>query len=226
MLCGALGWRHLDLCRGCLTDLPGLAPCCGRCALPLPAHVPDGLHCGACQRRAPPYDQAVAVFRYEGAVRWLIHEFKFRHRLALGRLLGHLLADTARWQAAASLPDLLLPVPLHPARLRERGYNQALEVARVAASQLGIGIDPNGIERVVATVPQLSLARAQRLVNVRGAFRLRRVPHGARDPRLAGRHLAIVDDVVTTGATVGELARLLRRAGAARVDVWAIARTP
>lgn len=218
VLCGAPGWRELDLCRGCLADLPDLAPSCARCAQPLSPGTPPGRLCGQCQRRAPAFDHCLAVFRYQDSVCKLMGDFKFRRRLALGRLFGQLLAETARWQPQAVLPELLVPVPLHRSRLRARGYNQSLEVARVLGRSLGIGVDACLVERQIATPPQLSLARAERLANVRNAFRLSRP--------LAAKHIAIIDDVVTTGATVGELARVLRAAGAERIDVWAVARTP
>ncbi|WP_242469596.1 ComF family protein [Rhabdochromatium marinum] len=217
VLCGAPGWGELDLCQGCLADLPGLAPSCGHCARPLAQGMPDGAICGQCQHRPPPYDRCLACFRYQGLVRKLMGDFKFRQRLALARLFGQLLAETARWESESCLPEQLVPVPLHPSRLRQRGYNQSLEVARVLGRALGVDVESQLVERVIATPPQLGLAREARLVNVRDAFRLRH-------PVTAG-HLAIIDDVVTTGATVGELARLLKAAGARRVDVWAIART-
>jgi ComF family protein len=151
-------------------------------------------------------------------VRALIADFKFRQRLHLGRLFGQLLAEAAVWQSGHSLPELLIPVPLHSKRLRERGYNQSLEVARVIGRELKIPVDSRVVERAWATPPQLSLAREERLANVRDAFRVPRP--------LQARHVAIIDDVVTTGATAGELAGVLHQAGAERVDVWAIARTP
>ncbi|WPL11809.1 MULTISPECIES: ComF family protein [Thiorhodovibrio] len=148
----------------------------------------------------------------------MIADFKFRQRLHLGRLFGQLLAEAAVWQSGPSLPELLIPVPLHSKRLRERGYNQSLEVARVIGRELKIPVDSRVVERAWATPPQLSLAREERLANVRDAFRVPRP--------LQARHVAIIDDVVTTGATAGELAGVLHQAGAERVDVWAIARTP
>lgn len=256
VLCGAPGWGALDLCHGCWADLPALGACCRRCALPLPlamdhgdavssrsgaersnergvgtrsneatasigaikGRAAGGFICGQCQRSPPPFDQGLALFRYEGLVRALIADFKFHQRLPLGRLFGQLLAETARWQPQAALPEVLVPVPLHRRRLRERGYNQSLEVARVIGRELKIPVDGHGVERAFSTPPQLSLAREQRLVNVRDAFRVRATR--------SARHVAIIDDVVTTAATVGELARALRQAGAERIDVWAIARTP
>ncbi|MCW8908267.1 MAG: phosphoribosyltransferase family protein, partial [Sedimenticola sp.] len=116
------------------------------------------------------------------------------------------------------LPERLLPVPLHPVRLRQRGYNQSLELARPLARRLGIALEQNSCHRVLDTRPQADLPRRQRLHNLQRAFRLSHPPEA--------RHIALVDDVVTTGSTVNELARLLLRAGVQRVDVWAVARTP
>ncbi|WP_369406459.1 ComF family protein [Candidatus Thiosymbion oneisti] len=142
---------------------------------------------------------------------------KFRARLNLARLLGQCLASTLG-ECGAELPDLIVPVPLHAKRLRERGYNQALELARTIGRELSIPVDIQSCVRVSATPPQAGLARKERQRNVRGAFRVLHPPGVER--------VAILDDVVTTGSTVTELTRVLLRAGVERVDVWAVARTP
>ncbi|WP_242464139.1 ComF family protein [Thiococcus pfennigii] len=216
-LCGAAGLPGLDLCPGCLADLPHNCAACPRCALPLPPDQAVGATCGRCQRHPPPFDAAHAAFRYEGPLPALVAGAKFRGRMNLMRLLGSCLLRALLEQGAAR-PELIVPVPLHPARLRERGYNQALEIARVPARALGLPIDARGCARVRATAPQMGLERAARRLNVRGAFQVTAPP--------AARHVALVDDVVTTGQTAAELARALRRAGVARVDLWAVARTP
>ncbi len=220
VLCGAPGEDGLDLCLGCRSDLPAIDPCCTRCALPLPAELVDGgkaVLCGACQRRAPPFMICQAAFRYQEPLPVLIAGLKFRGRLNLLRLLGLLLAR--RLQAtSADLPDLILPVPLHPSRLRQRGYNQARELARVVGKQLAVRVDDSFCARVLATTPQADLDQKARMKNMRGAFSALK--------RLDGLYIAVLDDVVTTGSTVSELARTLRAAGAARVDVWTVARTP
>jgi ComF family protein len=136
--------------------------------------------------------------------------------LGQGRLLGTLLTRALQ-QAGAPYPELLLPVPLHPARLRERGFNQAVEIARPLAQALGLPLDLNSCQRRRATAPQAGLEAIERRRNIRGAFALTRP--------LPARHLALIDDVVTTGSTVAELTRLLKRAGAERVEVWALAKT-
>jgi ComF family protein len=147
----------------------------------------------------------------------LVGGAKFRARLNLTRLLGQCLAIALRERGAA-MPELILPVPLHAQRLRDRGYNQAQEVARTLGRELSIPVDVRTCARTLTTRPQAGLERKERRRNVRGAFQLQR--------RLDAAHVAILDDVVTTGCTVSELARVLRKAGVKRVDVWAVARTP
>lgn len=224
VLCGATGDRGLDLCAGCRVELPGIAPCCGRCALPLPPGRTDGGLCGRCQLHPPPFEQCLAAFRYQDPLPLLVAGIKFRNRMNHIRLLGALLAEAMTDQVMASAspamapPDAIIPVPLHYRRLRERGYNQALELSRHLSRRLHLPVDAAACARHRPTPPQSSLERKERLANMRGAFATRE--------RQDGRHLVIVDDVVTTGATVAELARSLRQAGAARVDVWCLARTP
>lgn len=155
--------------------------------------------------------------RYESPVPYLVGAAKFRGRLACVRLLGQLLLDAVEI-GGSPLPQVLIPVPLHPGRLAERGYNQALEIARVLGGGLGLPLDRRCCHRVTATPPQAGQDEAARRRNIRGAF-------AAQTPFPWSR-VAIVDDVVTTGSTVSELARVLRRAGALEVEVWAVARTP
>jgi ComF family protein len=216
VLCGAPGQAGLDLCEGCRADLPHNRHACPRCALPLPEDPAAGL-CGPCQRHPPPFAASHAAFRYEDPLPPLIAGMKFRARFNLARLLGQCLA-LALLEQGAERPGLIIPVPLHPKRLRERGYNQALEIAREPAAALGIPIDGTGCIRALHTNAQVGLDDRERRRNVRGAFAVRRPP--------AARHVAILDDVVTTGSTVTELTRVLRAAGVERVDVWAVARTP
>ncbi len=144
--------------------------------------------------------------------RWIL-DLKFHARLPVAPLLARLLAGRLRGEP---LPTRVIPVPLHPRRLRERGFNQAVEIARPLCRDLGVALDWGAVRRVRATAHQVGADARARRRNVRGAF--------AAADDLRGLHVAILDDVVTTGATVGELARVLRRAGAARVEVWAVAR--
>ena len=217
LLCGAPGHAGLDLCPGCLVDLPHNTRCCAGCALPLPCDYPAGVRCGECLRRSRPFVACHAAFLYEDPLPALVGGAKFHARLNVARLLGLCLARYLVEQRA-ELPDLIIPVPLHPSRARERGYNQALEVARAAAGRLGLPLDASCCTRVRVTSPQTGLEKDARRRNVRGAFAVRRPLPAAR--------IAILDDVLTTGSTAAELARVLGEAGARRVDVWAVARTP
>ena len=218
LLCGAPGSASgRDLCAGCADDLPRNLDACPRCALPFDGPLPSGVLCGRCQRRPPLFDRCLAAFRYEGVVPSLVVGAKFEGRLDLARLLGQCLAAAVRG-SQPEWPEVLVPVPLHPARLRARGYNQALEIARVLGRELALPVDPFCCQRVRATPPQAGLDERARWRNLRGAFEVQ-------EP-LGWRRLAIVDDVVTTGSTIVELARVLRRAGCERIDVWTVARTP
>jgi ComF family protein len=215
LVCRAPGQGDLDLCTPCRIELPWFTHGCAACARRLPEGA--GPLCGACIRRPPPFDATRAAFHYAPPLDRLISGFKYRGRLTHGRLLGQIWADTLR--APGPLPELLLPVPLHPTRLRERGFNQALELARPLGRQLGVTVEPALIRRVVATPPQQTLRGRERRQNVRRAFEL--APALTADPP---RSVALVDDVMTTGSTVGEIARVLKGAGVERVEVWVLAR--
>ncbi len=215
LLCGAAGADGRDLCAACAADLSGNTPCCPRCALPLAAAAPA---CGECLRREPPFAAAWVPFRYGHPLDLLERRFKFGRDLAAGRVLGQLLV-TAAGSAPPPRPAAVLVVPLHRARLRERGYNQALELLRPLARALDLPLLRDGLVRTRGTAAQTGLDAAARRRNLRGAFA---VPAGTRLPA----HVALVDDVMTTGSTLREAARGLRRAGVARVDAWALARAP
>jgi len=170
------------------------------------------------QRSAPPFAAAWAPFRYAHPLDLLEARFKFRGDLAAGRVLAELMIERARLEAP-SLPATIVAVPLHVSRLRARGYNQALELAKPLARALGIPLDRDLLVRLRATPAQTGLDAAARRRNLRGAFAVakgRALPH----------HVVLVDDVMTTGATLRECARTLRRAGVARVDAWVLARAP
>jgi len=214
LLCGAAEEGQLDLCTGCQNDLPHNNNACHQCALPLTAAAPTGSLCGQCQKKPPKFNRCLTAFRYEPPLEHLISGFKFRDKLVYGRLLSTLLGDYLEQQN--EYPELLIPVPLHPSRLKERGFNQALELAHPLGQRFGISVDCNIVIRNRLTTPQLGLNKKERRRNVRGAFELK----GA----LKASHIAIIDDVVTTGNTSNELATVLLRNGAHKVDVWAVAR--
>ena len=218
VLCGAASDLPQDLCGPCRADLPWNRSCCARCALPLPIAAP---RCGRCLASPPAFDGAHCAFRYAWPLDGLVTRFKFGADLAAGRMLAALLAeDLARRRSGATLPavDLVLPVPLHEERLRERGFNQALELAVPLARALGIPLAARAMQRLRPTPKQSGLTALRRRRNVRGAF------HVLAD--VGGRHIALVDDVITTAATAQECTRALILAGAASVQAWAIARAP
>jgi ComF family protein len=194
------------LCEACDRDLPRLAPPrCPRCAL----DSSRGEICGRCLREAPRYDATHAALAYEFPADTLVHALKFRGELALAGLLGELLFE----QIKNNSVDRVVPVPLSAARLRSRGYNQSAEIAR----HLRGGLDLTACVRSRDTPAQMELPYAQRRRNVRGAFACTR--------SLAGERIAVVDDVMTTGATLDEIAGILKDAGAERVENWVVART-
>jgi len=197
------------LCPACDADLPRLAgTLCPRCALPSPGSA----LCGRCLADAPRYDATVAALAYRFPADTLVHALKFRSQLALAPLMGDLLIEAIRERI-----DLVVPVPLSRERLRERGYNQAAEIARHVARERRARLELTIVIRERDTRAQADLPWSDRARNVRGAFRCER--------SLDGAAIAVVDDVMTTGATLDELAATLKRAGAARVVTWVVART-
>ncbi|MCQ4264848.1 amidophosphoribosyltransferase [Stutzerimonas stutzeri] len=207
------------LCGPCEAELPWLDGRCATCAVPLPTH---GLVCGECQKRPPSYDHVEVPWRFAFPVDALITRFKHQARWPFGRLLGERLGLHLQHAFTDGLPqpDLLVPVPLARRRLRQRGFNQAQMLAQWLGGALTLPVDEHLLERVVDTPPQQQLDAATRRRNLRQAFCL------APGTDIKGRHLALIDDVLTTGATAEALARLLKRAGAVRVDVYCLARTP
>lgn len=214
MLCGAPGLPGLDICFECQSELSYNRSCCSRCAVPLPS--PSVEICGACLKSPPKFDSCFSPFVYEGYVADLVSRLKFHSQLQSARLLAHLMMQEIEEQEV-DLPDLMLPVPLHPSRIRERGYNQAVELGRYLSKGLKIKMDRFSCVRKRSTEAQTSLPRKKRINNVRGAFALPK--------EISADHVALLDDVVTTGSTAGELAALLKQSGVKRVDVWTIART-
>lgn len=219
LLCDLPADTPQPLCSDCERELPWLGPHCRVCALPLPA---DGLVCAHCLRRAPSFQRVEAPWRYAFPLDALITRFKHQSAWPFGRLLGALLAEHLRHAYLEGLPrpDLLLPVPLAPPRLRRRGFNQAALLAQWLTAALQLPVREDLLLRPRDTPAQQQLDAAARRRNLRQAFAI------ADPATIAGRRVAIVDDVLTTGATAEALSSLLRRAGAVRVDVYCLARTP
>ncbi len=218
IICDAPGHRGMDICPSCLAGLPHNQHACCQCALPLPvASLDQPVRCGQCLKKPPAFDHAISLFEYKDDAASLIMQLKFHDRLALSRLFGQLMLDRVRVEGVAGV-DALLPVPLHRSRLRSRGFNQSVELARMLGRGLQIPLLRHQVERVVATSQQTGLDAKTRRQNIRGAFRvMAAMPY---------EHVAIVDDVVTTGSTVNELSRVLKKAGVKTVSVWSVARAP
>nr|VFJ96620.1 MAG: comF family protein [Candidatus Kentron sp. LFY] len=201
-----------NLCVACRHDLPrtpASCPVCGR-------FVPGSEICPACLRRKQPFTRTWAAFRYASPISHLVVLMKFRGNLAAAEILSNLLAEYLI-EVRAPKPDVIIPVPLHTARLRERGFNQAVELSRGIADRWRIPVRTDVVIRRRATLPQTDLDRAARRRNVHKAFAVNAPISGV-------EHVAIVDDVMTSGATVTEVARLIEGGGVPRVDVWCCCR--
>ncbi len=213
LFCGRAGQPGLDCCAGCQADLPRPPGSCRRCAISLPGNT---LLCGQCSRNPPAYDQAVAAFDYLPPLDGLIQRFKFSRDLAAGRVLARLMAAELAWRRTPR-PDLVIPVPLHARRRFRRGYNQSALLARDLCRHFAGLPWVEALARTRPTAAQSDLPAEARQGNVRRAFACRNLPPGT-------GHAALLDDVMTTGSTVAECARELKRSGVRRVDVWVLAR--
>jgi len=217
LFCAAPGSDGMAVCPACRFDLPRLGAACARCATRLPDTAPGRPAlsvCGACLWKPPPYAAIRVAFAYAAPIDWLVRRLKFRGDLAAGRLLGELVARELGPRLPAA--DAVVPVPLHERRLIERGFNQSTELARPVAHTLGAPIAGGALVRSRATLAQMDLPAHRRGVNVRGCFDAAR--------GIPGADVILVDDIVTTTATVREAARRLGTAGAERVTVVAAAR--
>ena len=210
-LCAGASGSEL-LCSGCARGLPRLGPVCPVCALP----TPDGAVCGQCLAHPPPFDATITAFAYAFPVDRLMHAFKYHGRVALAEWGAGAIREAYRRRTDA-MAARLIALPLSRERQRERGYNQSYEIARVLARELRMPLVRGGVRRDRAAPPQAALPWSERAKNVRGAF--------ACELDLKGQAVAVVDDVMTTGASLAEFAGTLKRAGAARVENWVVART-
>jgi len=220
--------RRGPLCAQCWAALERIGPpWCRLCGVPAAAALGAGGSgparprehlCSSCRSRAPVFAYARAATRYGDVVREALHALKFKGRRPLAAVLADLLLEAPEMRLPLGLPDLLVPVPLHRRRRRERGFNQASLLAHRIGRAWGLPVADDVLARVVATPSQTALEARARRANVRGAFRLRR------PEAVAGRHVVVVDDILTTGATVSECALTLKAGGAATVGVLTIAR--
>lgn len=216
-LCGIRSDQELDLCCNCTQNLPWIEDRCYQCGAQL-FREEEHVTCTTCQEKPFAFDRLCGLFAYQDQLPHLIGKIKFGQNLALTKLFGTLLADKILdWYAPEDLPTVMIPVPLHAKRLRQRGFNQALELIKPLRKKLGIPIIANAsIIRQKATAPQAKLDLNKRKKNIKNAFVINK--------NIVHKHVALVDDVVTTGNTVNELAAELKAAGVEVVDIWCICR--
>jgi ComF family protein len=214
-VCGFDSDTSLDICSQCRDTLPYNTLACTRCALPLEFESESAV-CGQCLSSAPEFNQAFSLLHYARPTDHLIQAMKFNGKLRFANLLGGLLADALSARKTTPLPQVILPVPLHTTRQRDRGFNQALEIARPVSKALKIPLKFNSCIRTRPTLAQSTLNAKKRRANIRGAFKM--------TENLNVQHVAIIDDVITTGQTVNEMARTLKQQGIENIEVWSIAR--
>lgn len=216
VLCNDPSNLTIDLCQGCHADLPWLTSACQVCAIPL---VSTNQICASCLQKPPPFNRTIALWNYQTPINYLISALKFNHRLIYAKLLGELMVQRLQQEYKNNnLPEIILPMPLHLTRLRERGFNQAVELSASINKKLAIKMDLKNCQRIRATQEQASLLADDRLNNVKNAFKV--------NSEFKAKYVAVVDDVVTTGHTVTELCLQLKMAGVEKIDVWCCARTP
>jgi ComF family protein len=209
----------LHICPACRGRLPLVSsPLCPICGIPFIGTGSDH-RCGSCLTHPPHFDTARSRFLYEGPVRDLIHSFKYNKRVHLRYPLALLTLQGVSGLLPDHDPQLIVPVPLHRSRLRQRGFNQAVLLGRVLSSRLSLPMLPDALVRTRPTEPQITLSAAERRDNVKGAFTV------TRPDRIAGKRILLLDDVMTTGSTMDECAKELKKAGAEAVVAVTIART-
>lgn len=210
LLCASQA-RSLGICDHCLRDMPWhLDNLCPQCALPSPGNQ----LCGQCLQSPPAFDSTRCLFQYQFPFSVVLQQYKYGQLLPLARTMGHLLANHVKHLPP---PDCIIPMPLHPQRIKERSFNQSVEIAKVISKQLLITANLHACKRIKPTPPQANLPYKQRIKNMKGAFEC------AAD--LQGKHVVLLDDVMTTGASLNALAKTVKDAGASHVECWVIART-
>lgn len=211
ILCAGHQGGSLGICNACLEDLPWHTHAqCQQCAMPT-----HGRLCGSCISASPHFDATHALFNYAYPLDRLLQHYKYHDSLHLAHTFSSLWLD--KKNHLFSDIDVLIPMPMHPARLKQRGFNQALEIARPLGRKTQIPIDYQSCRRIKLTPPQASLPLKDRVKNIRGVF--------SYENNLQGQRVAMVDDVMTSGASLNELAKTLKQAGAAHVECWVMART-
>lgn len=217
VLCGFKSDTELELCQVCNQALPWLQDACYQCGAIL-EQGKESIRCRDCIISPPAFDRLCALFNYEMPISKLMPQLKFHDKLLYGKLLGQLLLqEYPKWYGLELEPEALLPVPLADGRLRQRGFNQVLEILRPIMQTKKFPILSDHCVRVKSTKPQTKMSMRYRRRNLRGAFKMmQRIPY---------RHIAVVDDVYTTGSTIQAISEVLRKVGVEQIDVWCIFRT-
>lgn len=212
VLCGDYHHGTFAVCTECQLFFAPINNPCRYCSLPL-ANA-DFLVCGQCIKKPPYFDSVISYYRFEEPLRTLLHDFKYKKALYLRSFLAQLMINA--FQSKIFKPDCLVPIPLHPQRLRERGFNQAAELAKLLAKQLNFPCNTRLCQKIINTPPQVGLNHKQRRKNLRHSFTVRANNY---------QHIILIDDLLTTGSTANEVARILKQQGVKRVDLWCCART-
>lgn len=212
VLCHQFHQGQFAVCAPCIAFMNPLGIACQHCAYPLADN--HYLLCGHCIKKPPHFDNTFITYRFEEPLRSLLHQFKYHSGLYLASFLSHLIFQSIHKQSV--MPQCLIPVPMHPQRIKLRGFNQAAVLTQNLAKKLKLPYDLSSCQKIINTEPQASLDKTERQKNLRHAFRCKEMPY---------QHIALIDDLLTTGSTVNELARVLKKAGVQRVDVWCCART-
>lgn len=223
ILCEAKGHDDLELCGACRSELPIIknnGKYCTKCGAILDTTIKDSMQlCGTCIKDPPPFDRTMAIFHYQKPIDYLILKLKFNNNLSCAALLGNLMAKylLAHYsQQKLPKPEVIIPIPLHSQRLKERGFNQAVELARPIAKVLRIPIDKYSFIRTKNTEAQSLLKTKERQQNVKQAFAIKKA--------IDYRYVAVIDDVITTGNTVREFCQILRKSSVTKIDLWSAAR--
>lgn len=213
ILCTSHNGGTLGVCDACISDLPWHSTAqCPQCSL-----ISDGSVCGSCLSSPPYFDASQALFTYDYPIDSLLQHYKYKETLHLANTFASLLGKKLSQSPTEQKIDLIIPMPMHTTRLKQRGFNQALEIARLISKNMKIKLDYKTCQRIKLAPPQAGLSLKERVKNIRGAFHCQQ--------SLSGSNVAIIDDVMTTGASMNELAKTLKQAGAAHVECWVIART-
>lgn len=218
LLCQSATHRPLDLCLECEDDMPTLINACVQCASPLPQSTKNKQYCGACLLSPLKPYRVFSPFIYKPPIDRLIAQLKFKHHLTVATVLGQLMVNKLQkiYQSEGNYPSLMIPIPLHAERLKERGFNQALELARVINRKIPIPLDYQNCIRIKKTLSQTGLSANERAKNIKNAFILKKPLNTA--------HICLIDDVLTTGHTAFSLSEILLKNGAKHIDIWSCAR--